>query len=101
MCARWGLGAIASRVATVAQPYQQLAARTPPQGARRWMQILVVSQIASAVVVLVGAGLTLRSLDACFTLISALLATACWSDVCCRRGAIRVTRRGIVHSRER
>ena len=59
-----GLGAIATHVATVAQPYQQLAVRTPPQGARRWMQVLVVSQIASAVVVLVGAGLTLRSLDA-------------------------------------
>jgi predicted permease len=58
-----GLATIASRVATVTHPYQQLVARTPAQRTRWWVELLVVSQIAGGVVVLVGAGLTLRSLD--------------------------------------
>ena len=59
-----GLGMIASRVATLARPSRLLVSRTPGEGRSRWMRPLVVTQVAGAMVVMMGAGLTLRSLDA-------------------------------------
>ena len=59
-----GLGTIASRVAMMTRPSRFLVSRTPGEGRSRWTRPLVVTQVAGAMVVTMGAGLTLRSLEA-------------------------------------